>query len=77
VKPPLSIERLVANAVATFIVSLPSHKGGPQDCVNFYNAERKIESIAGPLRVCPQCRKRLAKDCAKLTVVEKLLKAYP
>jgi hypothetical protein len=77
VKPPLSIERMVANAVATFIVSLPSHKAGPKNCVNFYNDDREIESIAGPLRVCPKCRKRLAKDRAKLAVVEKLLKAYP
>jgi hypothetical protein len=77
VKPPLSIERMVANAVATFIVSLPSHKEGPKNCVNFYNDDREIESIAGPLRVCPKCRKRLAKDRAKLAVVEKLLKAYP
>ena len=77
VKPPLSIERMVANAVATFIVSLPSHKAGPKNCVNFYNDDREIESIAGPLRVCPKCRKRLAKDRAKLVVVEKLLKAYP
>jgi hypothetical protein len=77
VKPPLSIERMVANAVATFIVSLPSHKEGPRNCVNFYNDDREIESIAGPLRVCPKCRKRLAKDRAKLAVVEKLLKAYP
>jgi hypothetical protein len=77
VKPPLSIERMVANAVATFIVSLPSHKVGPKNCVNFYNDDREIESIAGPLRVCPKCRKRLAKDRAKLAVVETLLKAYP
>lgn len=77
VKPPLSIERMVANAVATFIVSLPSHKAGPKNCVNFYHDDREIESIAGPLSVCSKCRRQMAKDRARLAVVEKLLKAYP
>jgi hypothetical protein len=77
VKPPLSIERMIANAVASFILSLPSHKVGPKDCVNSYNNDREIEYIAGPLRVCPKCRQKVAKDRVKLAVVEKILKAYP
>ena len=77
VKPPLSIERMVANAVASFIIGLPAHKGGPKNCVSFYNEDCEIEYIAGPLKVCPKCRRQLTKDRAKLAVVEKLLKAYP
>ncbi len=77
VKPPLSIERMVANAVASFIIGVPAHKGGPKGCVSFYNEDCEIEYIAGPLKVCPRCRKQLTKDRAKLAVVEKILKAYP
>ena len=77
VKLPLSIERMVANAVASFIIGVPAHKGGPKGCVSFYNEDCEIEYIAGPLKVCPKCRKQLTKDRAKLAVVDKLLKAYP
>jgi hypothetical protein len=77
VKPPLSIERMVANAVSSFIIGVPAHKGGPKGCVSYYNEECEIEYIAGPLQVCPKCRHLLVKDRAKLAVVEKLLKAYP
>jgi hypothetical protein len=77
-KPPLSVERMVANAVASFISGLPSHKRGVKNCICFYNEEVEIQYIAGPMGTCARCRRQLAKeDPARLAVVEKLLKAYP
>jgi len=80
ITPQFSIERMVANAVASFIIGVPAHKVGPKDCVSFYNPDCEIEYIAGPLSVCGNCRRQLTKDGKsrnRLEVVEKLLKAYP
>jgi CHAT domain-containing protein len=78
VSRPLSIERMVANAVAAFLADVLPHKTGRQDCVSSYNAERDIRFIAGPLEICPVCRKKLQKiSKGNLDVIEKLLKAYP
>ena len=74
--PQLTIERLVANAVAAFVSGLPAHRGGPKNCPSFYNANCEIQYLAGPLQLCAPCRKKL-KEAKKIDVVEKLLKTYP
>src|SRR5439155_12952679 len=45
IEPPLSIERMVANAVASFISELPAHKKGPKNCPSYYNDECDIRYI--------------------------------
>ncbi len=74
--PQLTIERLVANAVAAFVSGLPAHRRGPKNCPSFYNAECEIQYVAGPLKLCASCRKKL-KEAKKIELVEELLKAYP
>jgi hypothetical protein len=78
VKPPLTIERMVANAVVSFLADVSPHKNGRKNCVSYYNEECDIRYIAGSLEVCPKCRNQLKKsDPKNLDVIEKLLKAYP
>jgi CHAT domain len=74
--PQLTIERLVANAVAAFVSDLPAHRGGPKNCPSFYNADCEIQYVAGPLKLCAPCRRKL-KEAKKIEIVEELLNAYP
>ena len=78
VKPPLTIERMVANAVVAFLADVLPHRKGRKNCVSYYNEECDIRYIAGPLEVCTRCRNQMKKnDPENLKVIEKLLKAYP
>ena len=78
IKPPYTLDRAIANAVAGFIGSLPSHTRGPKTCPFYYNDDVEIEYIAGPLTVCAADVKKLRKrDESKVKVLEALLCAYP
>jgi hypothetical protein len=76
IQPPLSIDRMVANAVAWFVSRLPAHKA-PKNCVSYDNDEVDIKYVAGPLQLCERCRKKLKGKSALAKVVEQLLRAYP
>lgn len=73
--PDTSVERMIANAVAGFLGGLDSYEPHSKSCPYFYNNEREIRSIAGRLRLCARCRRKL-KDVQLLEAVEGLLKAY-
>lgn len=73
--PKLSIERMLANAVAGFLSDLPAHEKGPKNCPNFYNDQRDIQWIAGPLNFCAACTKKLDRNIR--SALESLLRVYP
>lgn len=72
--PALSIERMVANAAAGFMADLTVHRRGAKSCPFYYNDERAIEWIAGPLRFCGVCSGKL--DHQTRDAVERLLRVY-
>jgi hypothetical protein len=65
--PATCLERLVANAIADFVSGIPNHDPeeregkvrSADDCPLFYNEARELRYVAGPLKLCPLCRKRL------------------
>jgi len=81
--PALSIERIAANTAATFLAFLADlknkdiHKKGAEDCPLFYNNDRRIEAIAGPLRFCQICSRKLKLQPDLLAALEALLRVYP
>ena len=75
-KPPFDVEHMVADTVAFLIGGLEAHKKGPKDCPFYYNDECAIESIAGQLKLCVSCRRRLQKDSGTMKTVEKILQAF-
>jgi len=54
IRPPLTIERMVANAVAAFVGGLTEHKTGKKDCPFYYNEERDVfpNSVYDNMRIC-------------------------
>lgn len=75
IQPPLSIDRMVANAVAWFVSRLETHQK-PRNCVSYRNDEVDIKYIAGPLQLCDRCRRKLKGKPALRNATEQLLKAY-
>jgi hypothetical protein len=75
--PALSIEKMVANAIVGFLSNLYPHarKKGPTDCPLFYNEDRSIGSVAGPLHFCKVCGQKLDRNLRD--TLEKLLRVYP
>ena len=57
--PGLSHQRLIANFLAFNLSDLSAHLREPKDCVAYYNKERDIRWIAGPLRFCKKCLSKL------------------
>lgn len=74
VPPALSIERMIANACVAFLSGLVEHKKGVKNCPMYYNEERDVEWIAGPLAFCGVCSKRLT--AAHREALGKLLRVY-
>ena len=75
-KPPLlSLERMVANAIAASLGNLPWSQRHNKQCPYFYNQDREIGSIAGKLKLCNVCRPRI-KDPALRKAIEAMLAAY-
>jgi len=75
-KPPFDVEHMIADTVAFLIGGLEVHEQGPKDCPFYYNDECAIESIAGQLKLCVSCRRRLRKDSGTIKAVEKILQAF-
>ncbi len=75
--PRLSIERLVANAAAGFLSSIAegAHDGGPKDCPMYFNDERNVQWVAGPLHFCQPDQKRIKSSIRD--AVNALLRVYP
>jgi hypothetical protein len=75
--PALSIEKMVANAVVGLLSNLYPHppKKGPADCPLFYNDDRAIGPVAGPLHFCNICARKL--DPKLRDALERLLRVYP
>jgi hypothetical protein len=73
--PLLMFERMVANAVAGFVCGLETDQRHNKNCPNFYNEDREIASIAGKLKLCPVCRRKI-KDAEMLKAIDGLLDAY-
>ncbi|MBI5446836.1 MAG: CHAT domain-containing protein [Deltaproteobacteria bacterium] len=74
--PQLSVQRMLANVVIGILTSLPEHHRGPKNCPLYYNDERDIRCIAGPLRLCAADRAKLKSDPERLKAVEALLEVY-
>jgi pimeloyl-ACP methyl ester carboxylesterase len=72
-----TMERMIANAVASFVGALPAHKKGVKTCPFYYNDKVDIRYIAGALRLCgPDTRKLMKRDKDRLHAVKALLAAY-
>ncbi len=74
--PELTAERMIVNAVAASLAGLPSHSKGDQRCALYFNPERDIRLIAGPLRFCAPCARKLRRAPARLAALERLLRVY-
>jgi hypothetical protein len=74
--PQLTLERMTANVAIGILSALPEHRRGPKDCPLYYNDERDIRFIAGPLRLCPADRARLRNDPERLKALDALLGLY-
>jgi hypothetical protein len=57
--PGLSIEHLIANAVAGFLTDLPMHRRGIRTCPLYDHQKREIRLIAGPLEFCGDCTRKV------------------
>ncbi len=84
--------RVIANELVSGIASQlaesnakvnPIHRGAPTDCPFYFNAERKLTSVTGRLRICPASRRLLSKVLpveidvgATLAAFDALLAAY-
>jgi len=76
--PATSIERLVVNQLTGHLLPLDVHERGQPDCPQFYNDERDIAYIAGPLKLCGPCRRELLRQSGAEVVeaIDKLLGLY-
>lgn len=76
--PALSLERMVANAAASFLSNLPAHMRGAKDCPQFFNDDVEIEWIAGPLQFCAVCTGKMKRTLDRRTAdaVKRLLRVY-
>ncbi len=76
-----TVERMMAHLAAAVVAGIPPHprRVGPADCPLYYNSERNIQSIAGRLTFCANCRKQFTDKEAKqrLQAAEQILAAYP
>ncbi len=76
-----TVERMMAHLAAAVIAGIPPHprRVGPSDCPLFYNVDRKIESIAGRLTFCANCRKQFKdkEGQERLQAAQQILAAYP
>jgi hypothetical protein len=75
IRPPLSVERMVANLVAGVVGSLIPHVSGRKNCPFYFNEERNVQYVAGPLVLCARCRRLLTKKAKDVKVIDKLLQA--
>lgn len=74
--PQLTLERMTANVAIGILSALPEHRRGPKDCPLYYNDERDIRFIAGPLRLCPADRASMRNDPERLKALDALLGLY-
>lgn len=72
--PASSIERMIANACAAILSGLGQHTRGQKNCPLYYNEERKVAYIAGPLELCRRCSKLLTP--AARETLGRLLRVY-
>ncbi len=59
--PDLTLERLLANALAFLLADLDAHRRGPRDCPCYANPRRDIRWYAGASAFCPRCAARLGR----------------
>jgi hypothetical protein len=75
--PRLSLERMIANVLAGVLSDVDEHRRGPRTCPLYFNEERSIASIAGPLAFDRSCRAKIRRqDAAVLKALESLLSAF-
>ncbi|MBZ5583718.1 MAG: CHAT domain-containing protein, partial [Acidobacteriia bacterium] len=73
--PLLTLERTVANAAAAIVGGLSSSARHSRTCPYFDSGSSEIESMAGRLKLCEPCRKKIG-DAAVRKAVESILGAY-
>jgi hypothetical protein len=76
--PGTTLQRALANALASCLANVQEHKQGPKDCPLYYNPDRLIETIAGPVKFDRSCRKRVTEAGSKegLQALEAILRAF-
>jgi hypothetical protein len=76
--PGTTLQRAVANALASCLANIQEHKRGPKNCPLYYNANRRTDTIAGRLKFEPSCRKRVREAGSKegLQALEAILRAF-
>ena len=72
----LPIARAVVNTVVGCLTGLTSHRRGPKSCPLYFNAERNVQYVAGPVRLDKLCRAKARKRGLQVTALEKLLRAF-
>ncbi|HEU4389016.1 MAG TPA: CHAT domain-containing protein [Blastocatellia bacterium] len=80
-KRGLSVARAVVNTVVGCLMPLPSHSRGPKFCPLYFNNERDVQYIAGPLNLDKTCKAKARKPKTlkrgvDVTALEKLLRAF-
>jgi hypothetical protein len=73
--PGLSIEHLIANAVAGFLTDLPMHRRGIRTCPLYDHQKREIRLIAGPLEFCGDCTRKVKNPQLREALVS-ILKSF-
>jgi hypothetical protein len=53
--PEISVERLIANFLVFSLGDIAGHTSGPKNCPFYYNDERDVIWVAGPVTICPRC----------------------
>ncbi len=76
--PPFTtLERLVANACVTALANLAPHNRRPYDCPSYYNPERDIRWVAGPLKFCAACRRQFKQsEQDRLAALDAILESF-
>ena len=80
VRPPeLTVERAIANALASVLSETVEHAGPPKTCPLYLNKEARVETIAGRLAFDSRCRRRVAEVTSRehLGALEAILRAFP
>ncbi|HEY7514466.1 MAG TPA: CHAT domain-containing protein, partial [Vicinamibacteria bacterium] len=72
--PRLTLERVLANLITGCLSDAPEHRRGPKSCPHYYNAERDVRFLAGPLRFDATCRRRVSRE--RLPHLVRLLRAF-
>jgi len=74
--PRTSLTRLIVNAAAYRLTELDPHDQGPKNCICYYNYELDIDSAAGPVVICENCRDKLRDKGHTLDAIDALLRAF-